>query len=1113
MAKWDLVSLEVKEDPDDANGSFLYIVFDGDCTGTFAPQMDGSNNTKLLLRPSAKLVGTITSDSYDNATPPNLTTLGRAAYGTKVARIFGSTPAGSDSFPNVSYSGGTGHTTIVVPLSECLCVGDTMTVSIAANTFTSGGTGNGTISNHSVTNSSAMAHVAPKISFYRNWNRDRIAGNTMTLRFISESRFDTQVIETICTGTGGHIETDYCVLGGRVAFTACVSGKIVSGYEIQVDMSTFVQSEDVVVTALGYPRVGGTGAIWKSQDYTDAGDLQILMRRNITVVCDKNDTLPRYAIVDPIAGNDTTGRSATTVASARLTPYATIKNAYYDIPAHSIRASNVYVKSDCDYTTYGLDVDYGWPAVLAKDPTTSGEVIITLPTGFPVGLNHYWEVRNLTVHSTTNQAYFQGNDDGTNLWKYVGCKFTTAAGLANSHGASAEANFFIDCTAADADVSPRIRLNGSELARFYVDGCDFTFGSSTGTASCFGIVGCKFTTCGNTGINGGAFIAFSDFWKHQNGVNIPCGVAARSAVFCTLIEGTGSDAALTLFGTDEPGDVYDDFSVTHCTFTGRRNIFGYNWQLSVLRHTRFWERHNIYGTVPGGQESRNTKGDSWTTADATRVGNTHVMNGVGCRNCLLQATQSGEHGDYRGIGFQLDVSAGFVDDQSGVSAAGNGDYSLDVGSPMLATIGTDDIYGLQYADSNGVVIRTDGTGDGGAFQTEVTDPPDISYSGSPFSKHKGDAISAINATNAGGAGTFTVFSGSLPTGLSLNSGTGQITGTPTVEQVATDVTIRCTNGAGTSDATINFTIYVNVPAISYAGSPYTNATGDSLNATVTNTGDTGTFTLIAGSLPTGASLNSSTGAITGTLSAVGTFTPTIRCTNNAGHSDTTPTFNVTIAAPNISYTTPQNVNIRDVANMSAVNAGGASTAWTLQSGTMPAGLSLNATTGAITGTYSGVATYTPTIRATNAGGHSDFAITFNVSNIAPVFTFGDRVVYKDAPQAIDPIHTGGALASASIHAGTLPTGMSLDTDGTATGTIGRIYGTPTTVQTKTGISIRGTNAIGTYDSPAFSIDVQLQPTGSGTEAPMVGRVALVTIRPVAEGTETANPAFHIGGFI
>lgn len=53
-----------------------------------------------------------------------------------------------------------------------------------------------------------------------------------------------------------------------------------------------------------------------------------------------------------------------------------------------------------------------------------------------------------------------------------------------------------------------------------------------------------------------------------------------------------------------------------------------------------------------------------------------------------------------------------------------------------------------------------------------------------------DAVSATNSP------TYSVYSGALPTGISLNTSSGAVTGTPTVGGQSYSFTLRATNGAG-----------------------------------------------------------------------------------------------------------------------------------------------------------------------------------------------------------------------------------------------------------------------------------------------------------------------------
>jgi hypothetical protein len=81
-------------------------------------------------------------------------------------------------------------------------------------------------------------------------------------------------------------------------------------------------------------------------------------------------------------------------------------------------------------------------------------------------------------------------------------------------------------------------------------------------------------------------------------------------------------------------------------------------------------------------------------------------------------------------------------------------------------------------------------------------------------------------------------------------------------------------------------------------SPLTAGTnGQAYSVTLTKSGDSGnvSFSVVSGSLPTGLSLNASTGAITGTCGATGTFNFTIRMYDNVYLSEVTKAFVIVVS--------------------------------------------------------------------------------------------------------------------------------------------------------------------------------------------------------------------------
>src|SRR5262249_43713682 len=140
------------------------------------------------------------------------------------------------------------------------------------------------------------------------------------------------------------------------------------------------------------------------------------------------------------------------------------------------------------------------------------------------------------------------------------------------------------------------------------------------------------------------------------------------------------------------------------------------------------------------------------------------------------------------------------------------------------------------------------------------------------------------ASNGTSPYTFTLSAGSLPSGLSLNTNTGAISGTPDTQGSAT-FTVKATDKAGSSNIH-QYTVTINAPvAITTTTLRGWSPNIPNYNQTVQTSGGTAplTFKVFSGSLPTGLSL-SSTGAITGTPTAQGTFTFTVKVTDAHGSS-------------------------------------------------------------------------------------------------------------------------------------------------------------------------------------------------------------------------------------
>ena len=166
-------------------------------------------------------------------------------------------------------------------------------------------------------------------------------------------------------------------------------------------------------------------------------------------------------------------------------------------------------------------------------------------------------------------------------------------------------------------------------------------------------------------------------------------------------------------------------------------------------------------------------------------------------------------------------------------------------------------------------------------------------------------MSGVTPTNSGGVIDTWVMTGTLPNGLTFDTASGEITGTPLdVTPTSVTVTITATNSADSSVTTVEIFVQDEAPSITYPGSPFTFTKNTALSGvTPVNTGGVIDTWVMTGTLPNGLTFNNLNGEITGTpLDVTPTsVTVTITATNSADSSVTTVEIFVQDEAASITY--------------------------------------------------------------------------------------------------------------------------------------------------------------------------------------------------------------------
>ncbi len=310
---------------------------------------------------------------------------------------------------------------------------------------------------------------------------------------------------------------------------------------------------------------------------------------------------------------------------------------------------------------------------------------------------------------------------------------------------------------------------------------------------------------------------------------------------------------------------------------------------------------------------------------------------------------------------------------------------------------------------------------------------------------------------------FTIISGSLPAGLNpltprgVLSGTLAYAGTFSFTVMATD-SHGCT---GSQAYTVNVTcppITVSNPAVT------TGLAGTSFSQNFTQTGGAGMTTFrTADTLPAGLTL-SDVGVLAGIPVQMGKFPIVVTFTDANGCTGTGTTYNLEITCPTITVTNPAitvgTAGVPFSQTFTFTQSGGVGvTTFSILSGRLPAGLTLNSGTGSLEGTTTQTGSFPIVVRASSSSGCTGDGPTYPLVINCQTITVTNPITMVGSVGApfSETFTQAGAIdgATFSLDSGTLPAGLTLHTTGVLDGTPTQSGTFPITVKVTDGIGCTG----------------------------------------------------------
>jgi uncharacterized protein (TIGR03437 family) len=294
----------------------------------------------------------------------------------------------------------------------------------------------------------------------------------------------------------------------------------------------------------------------------------------------------------------------------------------------------------------------------------------------------------------------------------------------------------------------------------------------------------------------------------------------------------------------------------------------------------------------------------------------------------------------------------------------------------------------------------------------------------------------LSSTGGAAPVIWSIAGGSLPSGLTL-TGAGVLSGTPAVA-TGSIFTVQASDAAG---ATVSKQLVLNIAAplaISAAPLPGGNVGFNYVHTLVATGGRLPyTWSLISGALPSGVTL-ASAGTLFGIPSAAGGFNFTIQVSDSS-QVTTSSALSITVA-PQLKITSssalPGGTMASPYNRMLTASGGTPPYLWSVSGGALPAGLSLNASSGTINGVPGAAGSFSFTAQVKDSAGIAASSyISLAVSSRPAIGTASTLPPGVTATAYLQNLSASGGTPPYqwSLQAGTLPAGLTLDPSSGAIG--------------------------------------------------------------------------------